>query len=285
MAETLHLYVDEAGDPALFNSAGKVLPGSNGCSSYFILGKIEVDKPDELAAALTSLRQELLADSYFAGVESFKPERGKTAHLFHAKDDLPEVRYKVFELLRKAGDGLRFYAVVKDKLVLIKEETAKREVSPGYRYNGDHLYDALVRSLFSKFHRIADEYKLSVAKRGKSDRNQAIKTALQHAEKDFETRFGFPRGGSWDITISNPEVTVCLQAVDYFLWALQRFYEVRLDSNGMPLPHEDRYIQMLWPQIGEIHDLDFGGKTGTYFTAQKPIDAAARFPIEAKKRL
>ena len=35
---------------------------------------------------------------YFASVESFKPERKKTALLLHAKDDLPEVRVHVFDV-------------------------------------------------------------------------------------------------------------------------------------------------------------------------------------------
>lgn len=37
---------------------------------------------------------------------------------FHAKDDLPKVRFRVFDLLRQCGDQLRFYAVVCDKLKL-----------------------------------------------------------------------------------------------------------------------------------------------------------------------
>lgn len=55
----------------------------------------------------------------------------------------------------------------------------------------------------------------------------ALLQALEHAEKDFESTFGFSRGGiaAWTLTISNPETTVCLQAVDFFLRALQRFYE------------------------------------------------------------
>lgn len=84
-------------------------------------------------------------------------------------------------------------------------------------------------SLFSKFHRLAERYEVCVAKRGAKDRNQAIRAAIEHAERDFEQTFGFSRGGgeAWDIVISNPKETVCLQAVDYFLWAVQRFYEVR----------------------------------------------------------
>lgn len=68
----------------------------------------------------------MLADPYFAGVESFRPERKKTALLFHGKDDLPEVRYRVFNLLCAAGSALRFHAVVCDKQALLKSEMERR---------------------------------------------------------------------------------------------------------------------------------------------------------------
>jgi len=89
---------------------------TQGCSRFFILGKLEVENPSALAGKLNDLRRDLLSDPYFAGVESFRPERKKTAHGFHAKDDLPEVRYCVFKLLRNEGTALRFHAVVRDKL-------------------------------------------------------------------------------------------------------------------------------------------------------------------------
>jgi len=116
--EVQWLFVDEAGDPTLFHRSGKPIVDTPGCSRFFIIGKLEVEEPVSLAKALTDLRQELLADPYFAGVESFRPEREKTALLFHAKDDLPEVRYRVFNLLRSAGKTLRFHAVICDKLAL-----------------------------------------------------------------------------------------------------------------------------------------------------------------------
>lgn len=94
-----HSYVDEAGDPILFSSKGEVLIGTNGCSRFFMLGKLDVVNPSALSANLTKLRQALLADPYFTGVPSFNPACRKTACQFHAKDDLPEVRHKVFSLL------------------------------------------------------------------------------------------------------------------------------------------------------------------------------------------
>ncbi|MDD5268349.1 MAG: DUF3800 domain-containing protein [Methylococcales bacterium] len=287
-ADALSIFVDEAGDPTLFKGRrGTPLVGSPGCSRFFILGKLEVENPAVLAHKLKVLRTELLNDLYFTGVESFRPERKKTAHAFHAKDDLPDVRYRVFSLLCAEGSALRFHAVVCDKNALLDREQTKREANPAYRYQPNALYDSLVRSLFSKFHRLADRYELCVARRGQKDRNEALTLALEHAEGDFEATFGYSRGGSaaWRITVSDPGTEACLQSVDYFLWALQRFYEQRLHPlTGEAQPREDRYLNLLWPQMAEIHDLDFGTERGTYFNKQRHLALDERFESGKHKK-
>lgn len=274
-----YLFVDEAGDPTLFSGSGRAIVDTPGCSRFFILGRLEVDGPDALARALLDLRRDLIDDPYFDGVPSFRPERRKTALLFHAKDDVPEVRYRVFSLLRAAGSSLRFRAVVRDKLALLHHETALRQEDPAYRYQPDGVYDGLIRSLFSGPHRSADRYQILVARRGAKDRNQAIKAAILHAEDNTLTGSHPPRanGDAWDITISNPRETVCLQAVDYFLWAVQRFYEARRSEATGQTIREDRFLKLLWPQIDEIHDLDFGAVGGTAFDARRPLVLSERF--------
>ena len=88
MPDQIHSYVDEAGDPTLFGSkrGSGVIVGNDGCSKFFIMGKLEVADPASLSQKLTALRHELLADPYFAGIEFFKPERPKTAHGFHSNN-------------------------------------------------------------------------------------------------------------------------------------------------------------------------------------------------------
>jgi len=284
--ETHYIFVDEAGDPTIFDSKGRSLVGTKGCSNYFILGKLTVDDPTGVAKALTELREQMKADPFFITAESFKPERKKTAILFHAKDDLPEVRIKVFDLLRSFGSGLRFHAVVCDKQVVQREEEAKRAADPKYRYNADHLYDRLTRSLFGKFHQMADRYQLCIARRGNKNRNAALLQALERAEADFERTFGFSRGGiaAWTLTISNPETTVCLQAVDYFLWALQHFYEPHVHPTTGEVTRQDRFLNALWNQIAEIHDIHFGPPQGTFFTKVNPLTLESRFPTAKPKR-
>ena len=286
--ELCHLYIDEAGTPDIFDSKGRIKIGKPGCSRFFFLGMLEVTEPDKLAEALRSLREGLLADPYFASAESFKPERKKTALLLHSKDDLPEVRVKVFDLIRSFGPALRFRAVVCDKDVIRIREEKKREAYPGYRYQPDDLYDELARSVLGKFSRMADGYRLWIAKRGNRDRNAALLSALEDAETDFAQSFGFSRGGTeaWQTVITNPRETICLQAADYFLWALQRFYEPRVHPETGEITHEARYLNAIWPQVSQIHDLHFGPVHGTFFTQANPLDLEARFgpkPPKTKK--
>jgi hypothetical protein len=282
-----HLYIDEAGTPDIFDAKGRVNIGKSGCSRFFLLGMLEVANPPTLAEALKHLRESMIADPYFASAESFKPERKKTALLLHAKDDLPEARVKVFDLLRSFGSDLRFRAVVCDKEAIRIREVKKREASPGYRYDPDALYDELARSLLGKFSRMADGYHLMIAKRGNRDRNAALLGALEQAEADFTESFGFSRGGidAWQTVITNPRETICLQAADYFLWALQRFYEPRIHPETGEITHEVRYLNAVWPQVSQIHDLHFGPTHGTFFTPSNPLTLESRFgPKPPKKK-
>ena len=73
--------------------------------------------------------------------------------------------------------------------------------------------------------------------------------------------------------------------MDYFLWALQRFYELRFHPlTGEEQPREDRYLNLLWPQMAEIHDLDFGPERGSYFNMQHPLTLDERFESGKHKK-
>jgi hypothetical protein len=54
--DLLHHFVDEAGDPNLFNAKGELIVETLGSSRSFVMGVLEVDEPDQLTAALSALR-------------------------------------------------------------------------------------------------------------------------------------------------------------------------------------------------------------------------------------
>lgn len=141
-------FVDEAGDPTLFGKGGKVVAATDGCSRFFIAGKLECRDVQALTSDLDRLRSDLLSDPFFKDVPSLDPARKRTAVHFHAKDDPPEVRFLVYKLLAK--HDLRFVAVVRDKLRLLDYAQQRRRIDPAYRYDpdGHELYDELTRHLF-----------------------------------------------------------------------------------------------------------------------------------------
>ena len=72
---------------------------------------------------------------------------------------------------------------------------------------------------------------------------------------------------SLNVSAATPKEHAGLQAVDYFIWALQRFYE-----RG-----ENRYLAYLWQAFGLVHDIDDTRKAnyGVYYTQNRPLTAAA----------
>lgn len=260
-----HYFVDESGDGTLFNKRGRVIVGTEGCSRFFVLGLADIPDPVTLGREMEELRAQLLADPYFRGVPSMQPEARKTALAFHAKDDLPEVRREVFSLLLR--HQMHFFAVVHDKLKVVEYVRQRNERDPSYRYNPNELYDYLVRRLFRDRLHKDDEYEIFFAKRGKSDRTKALLEALQSARNRFSQRWGILSEAPIHVFPTTPPNCPGLQAVDYFLWALQRLYE----------RHEERFVALLWPLVSLVHDVDDTreARYGVYYTKKKPLTLAA----------
>lgn len=258
-------YVDESGDATIFSRRGKVLIGESGCSRYFILGVLDIADPASLQQELDELRISLLADPYFKDVPSMQPAARKTALTFHAKDDLPEVRREVFALLRK--HEFRFLAVVRDKQRVLKYIQRRNTLDLSYRYHPSELYDYMVRVLFKNILHKESHYEIFFSKRWKKDRTEALYQALKTSQERFAQQSGKQVSSTTSIIHQTSHESGGLQAVDYFLWSLQRFYERK----------EDRYLNLLWSSFSLVHDLDDTHKNayGVYYTRKKPLTLAA----------
>ncbi len=258
---TTHYFVDESGDGVLFGSQGRVLSGSPLVGSRFMLGVLQVQQPAILAAELEALRQDLLQDPYFKTVPSMQAIRQKTALMFHAKDDVPEVRREVFKLL--ARHEMKFYAVVRDMRYVLAYVQERNARDANYRYHPNELYDQTVARLFKDRLHSYETCKINFAVRGSADRTRAFQEALTLARSRFEQKWNKPVTTQIELIASSPRKEPCIQAVDYMLWALQRYY-----CKG-----ESRFINMLWNKVGLIHDVDDKAVVayGTYYTKKKPL--------------
>jgi hypothetical protein len=65
---------------------------------------------------------------------------------------------------------------------------------------------------------------------------------------------------------------------------VQRFYEPTVHPQTQEVTHQDRFLNALWAQVAEIHDMHFGPPQGTFFTKVNPLTVESRFPTPKPKR-
>jgi hypothetical protein len=238
----MHHFVDEAGDLSLFNRRGRVVLGSEGVSNYFMVGVAYVPDPALLEASLLTLRADLLADPLLNSVPSLDVRRRKTALTFHAKDDIAEVRHQVFR--RLSSFDIEVFVAIRTKRVLV--EQARTLIRYGRRISENEIYhDLMSRLLRNRLH-LAECNEVIVARRGTRERKEALTSAIARAQRNFQRKYGETSYGPCEIRTAHPSQSAGLQAVDYFLWALQRLYERR----------EDRFFRALARHYKLIMDLD-----------------------------
>lgn len=252
-------YVDEAGDGVLFGPKGRNRLNDAGAQQFFMLGMVRCARDAEVAETLKSIRAELLANPLYASIYSMKLEEGKTARLFHAKDDHAEVRAKVFELLMQLD--FKFHAVIKDMRAVLKYVKSRNEMDSGYSYHPNELYDLTVRMLFKQQLHKHDHHRIVFARRGKSDRTEALEEQLRKTRRQHLAEREMEHETELEIVPAYPWEEPCLQIADYCLWALQRCYE----------KHEPRFLNAIWSKVSLVHDVDDpdGKGYGNYLTRKK----------------
>jgi len=116
-------------------------------------------------------------------------------------------------------------------------------------------------------------YTIYFARRGQSDRTEALEKALEAARNEFRNGEGIAGTAPIEIIPSSPRDVVGLQVVDYFLWAFQRSYE-----RG-----EDRFVNLIWPQTELVLDVDDTrtAADGVNYTRSNPLTLTA---ARAKKQ-
>lgn len=259
-----HLYfVDETGDGVIFDGKGRVLVGTGKVQDYFTVGMVECWTLQALTDELAALRAQLLADPYFKGVPSMRPEAKKTALFFHAKDDLPEVRREVFKVLER--QEFSFHAVVRTMSAVTRRVKLRNERDPTYRYRPTELYDSAVRRLFDRKLHTRPAFDVIFASRGKA-RTLALREHLLKAQSASRKAAGIYPDAAIHVRAMPAHQHAGLQVVDYCLWALQRLF-----TRG-----EDRFLSLIWPKVGLIVDADDISEKpyGTYHTRKRlPLDA------------
>ncbi|MEO8270299.1 MAG: hypothetical protein ABI557_11310, partial [Aureliella sp.] len=174
-----------------------------------------------------------------------------------------EVRREVFAFLLQ--QKIKFFALVRDKRVIVQKIADRQLIKPTYKYHQNQLYDRCVSRLFRDRLHKDDSYAIHFARRGSSDRTGALLNALMASRANFQRTYGIESTAPIEINASEPTTTVNLQVADYYLWALQRMYE----------RHEERYLHLVWKQVGLIHDVDDTREAeyGVYYSKKRQLSS------------
>jgi len=226
-----YFFVDESGDPTFYDRNGNLIVGQDGCSSLLILGMVEISNPVPLRQAILDLQTQIVNDPYFAEFLSIQ----KTRIAFHAKDDVPEIRYQFFKLIA----GLEFHAqfVVARKI--------ERVFRNNFQSKENDFYDHLITRLFeSKLH-LHEKNIIYYAKRGSRNRQAPIENAIEKSIQIFEQKWNTTVKSKTVVQAQTPAGEPCLSIVDYMNWAVFRAFT----------RNEMRYFETVREKVGLLIDL------------------------------
>ncbi|MFH1636015.1 MAG: DUF3800 domain-containing protein [Chloroflexota bacterium] len=249
-------FVDESGDPTFYDKRGNLIVGNAGCSPILLLGFIETQNPQVIRKAVLDLQHKVVNDPYFQDFPSIR----KTADAFHAKDDLPEIRYLFYQLI--AGLDFKAQFVVARKI--------ERTFRNNFQAKETRFYDHLVSHLFQNMlHRYAQNF-IYFAKRGSRDRQAPLTAAIQQAITSFEQKWGLTVTSSIEIQAQTPKGDPCLSVVDYMNWAVYRAF-----TRG-----EMHYYRVVEEKVSLLVDLyDVGKYPQNWYNHRNPFDVKKITPL------
>ena len=245
----VYLYVDESGDPVFFDKRGNDLVASGKSSDIFMVGFMQTENPNEIHKKLVNLRRELENDDYLKDI----PSLSKSLKHFHAKDDCPEVREKVFKLIKNLS--------IKIHIIVARKSTSQFKT----KFNGkaSKLYEYLVSKLFENRLHLHSEIDIYFSKMGSTVREQNMRQALDKASKVFHEKWGGENNSRINVFVQEPSQIASLQVIDYLLWVVYRVY-----TKG-----EMRYFRYLEEKYSMIIDIfDNTNYPKNYYNKKNPLD-------------
>ena len=251
-----YFFVDESGDPTFYDRRGNLIVGQEGCSPLLLLGFVETSDPLPMRRALLDLQQQIAQDPYFQGVPSFT----KSSLAFHAKDDLPEMRFLVYKAL----------ATLNFKAQFVVARKIERVFRNNFAANETKFYDHLVTQLFRNcLHRFQHNY-VYFAKRGSRNRQQPLEAALDQGMHEFEQTWKTQVNTSVHVQSQTPMGEPCLSIIDYMNWAVYRAF-----TRG-----EMRYYRTVEEKVSLLVDMyDSERYPQNWYSRKNPFDIKKITPL------
>lgn len=250
-----YFFVDESGDCTFFNKNGECIVGKEGCSPILIIGFIKTENPHEIRSSLSNLRKEIMNDQYLNSI----PSLSKTNINFHAKDDCPEVREKVFKMI-KTLDFKAQFIVARKKLDIFTKRHSKKE---------DIFYSEIVSRLFERVLHQSNNI-IYFSKRDNQIKQEHFIKSIKEAILAFELKNNKKIETETEIFVQTPPVEPCLQIIDYMNWALYRAYT----------KNENRYLDFTKEKVSFICDIyDFEKYPNNFYSKNNVFDIKKASPL------
>ncbi len=179
---------------------------------------------------------------------------------FHAKDDCPEVREKVFKLLKSLDFKAQFIVARKRLDVFTKR----------HKRNENIFYNEIVTRLFeNSLHK--NDNVIYFSSRDSRMKQSHFTDAVQSAILNFESKYNKKVETETQIFVQQPTGEPCLQVIDYMNWIIYRAYA----------KHEMRYYDFLKDKISFICDIyDFDKYPGNFYSKHNPFEISKISPLE-----
>lgn len=253
---SIFFFVDESGDPTFYDKKGNLIVNQPGCSSLLILGVVEIKEPVPIRRAIKELQNQIALDPYFNGFFSI----AKTIKAFHAKDDIPEVRYEFFKLI--AQMELQTSFIVARKI--------ERVFRNNFQCREYEFYDHMITQLFSGKLHTHENNLIFFAKRGSRDRQAPLENAIRTSIDQFEARWKTKVNSNIVIQAQSPIGEPCLSVIDYLNWAVYRAF-----TRG-----EMRYFDSVRDKVSLLVDLyDTKNYPHNWYNKKNPFDIKKITPL------
>jgi hypothetical protein len=264
--QTSHRFLDEAGDTTFYGKGKIIAIGQPGVSLAFSLGMVKFNCDLViLRRSVVELQHSIETDDYLKDIPSVQKKISKGGFHFHATDDPPEVRERMFKFIKAVDCSLEIVAGRKMPSLFLRKHNGKES-----EFYAD-LLSHLVKTKLKQDRKLV----LNIAERGPSTKNANLDLALQKAVDRF--------GKKWDVSeirskvvfnVQNPRTEPLLNIADYLCWAVQRVFE-----RG-----EMRHYDFVRDKISLVVDLyDSANYEGSqnYYTRNRPLTAANKLIWQA----
>jgi hypothetical protein len=200
-----YYFVYESGDSTFYNKSGKCIVGEEGCSKILILGFIRTTDPVTLRKSILNLKDEISNDSYLKEIPSF---HSILIEGFHAKNDTPEIREKIFKLIKILDFKAELFVARKIENLFLERHQGKEEL---------FYYDMIIKLFENKLHLAPVNY-FYFAVRGNKKRQSPLNNAIITTKNIFEKKSNKIVYSDNIILPQTPTEEPCLQIIDYINW-------------------------------------------------------------------